>query len=824
MTISSSVNRSGPYNGNGVTTVFDYDFKIVNEDHLTVIKRSAAGVESVLTIDADYIVSDVGNANGGQIACTSAPASGETITILLNVPFTQETDLQNQGAYYAETVEAGFDLAAQRDLQLAERLDRAVTIPASADPAVLDGLIEDVLRLADSADNIDTVAGISGDVSTVAGIAANVSTVAGVAVSVQTVAGIAGDVSTVAGIAEDISAAVDNMAAIVDAPNQAAAAAVSAAAAATSEANAAASAASVDGGAAGLAVLRAEDTAALTTALAGAVDDSTLSNTSALYSRITYVKHIFDYFTDKSKIAAVVAGTSTDDHLIYLQAAADSGLTVIFPPYTFNVSAEVVIKDGTKFIGAGAFFKRRALYADNEGSHTTIKYIGAGGTNSCVVRVSAQAVGTKETDFTAPATDDLVAVTLRDIHVDCNNLAEYGWYMYRCGNTSDVNNITAERAKERGVVLMGIYAANWGRIGAYACEKHGVSVGEDIWSFGSESTVYEFVGTFDLCGNGTAGTYIKDDADHDLDGSGGVFTIGRGSDITIMSESNVGRAALIVPYTADTTTMYGPVIYRPRYIEGNGDGLFVEYRTGAGSMGHVIRDGYIHPGNGSTLASQDITIVAKSPGGVVQTNAGPTDPRHWLRLENLKGESSGASFAVKSNTTRYRMVDCAGGVTFSNKRPAPKRILGMSGAAISHTGDTSAFTFATVDVPSYCMGKNGALRITCLWSTTSSANNKTLAIKFGTSAGSGTTYMGPNVTTAVTTRTVTTIQNRNSELSQVGGVNNSVTFDGSSSSAAVTSSIDTRSASVISIMGTCANPADTITLEGYMVELISDIE
>jgi hypothetical protein len=72
---------------------------------------------------------------------------------LRKVPFTQETDLENQGAYYAETVEAAFDLAAMRDQQLSERVGRAVVIPPSADPSDLDDLVANVLRLKNSADS-----------------------------------------------------------------------------------------------------------------------------------------------------------------------------------------------------------------------------------------------------------------------------------------------------------------------------------------------------------------------------------------------------------------------------------------------------------------------------------------------------------------------------------------------------------------------------------------------------------------------------------------------------------------------------------------------
>ncbi|MEH2574426.1 hypothetical protein [Bradyrhizobium sp. AZCC 1708] len=147
MTIASEVSRSGPYTGNGVTTIFNYGFRILDEDHLKVI-RTQGGVETVLVIDTDYIVSDVGEAGGGQVALTIAPTAAQTITILRNVPFTQETDLENQGPYFAETIEASLDLSVMRDQQIEERLSRTIMVPASGagdyDP---DQLINDVLNV-----------------------------------------------------------------------------------------------------------------------------------------------------------------------------------------------------------------------------------------------------------------------------------------------------------------------------------------------------------------------------------------------------------------------------------------------------------------------------------------------------------------------------------------------------------------------------------------------------------------------------------------------------------------------------------------------------
>lgn len=181
MTVASETNRSGPYSGNGVTTVFAYGFRIVDQSHLQVIRTDATGDETTLALLTDYTVSGVGSAGGGSIILTTALPSGSTVTILRNIPFTQETDLENQGAYYAQTVEDALDLAVMRDQQLAEKLNRAVLVPATeTDPtgALASQLAADITRLADSADNIDTVADSIADVNTVADNVADLNTVA----------------------------------------------------------------------------------------------------------------------------------------------------------------------------------------------------------------------------------------------------------------------------------------------------------------------------------------------------------------------------------------------------------------------------------------------------------------------------------------------------------------------------------------------------------------------------------------------------------------------------------------------------------------------
>jgi len=171
MTVSSEARRSGPYNGNGVTKSFPYEFRIKDAGHVKVIQTDSRGAETVLALNVSYAVSGVGSATGGDVTLSVAPAVGERITIVRNVPFVQEMDLENQGAFFSETIEDALDLGVMRDQQLSERLDRAVTIPASANPEALARLIGDVVRLGGSADQINALAGIAGEIETLASVA-----------------------------------------------------------------------------------------------------------------------------------------------------------------------------------------------------------------------------------------------------------------------------------------------------------------------------------------------------------------------------------------------------------------------------------------------------------------------------------------------------------------------------------------------------------------------------------------------------------------------------------------------------------------------------
>lgn len=120
MTVSTVVNHE-QYTGNGVTTVFPYRFRILKTSHMVVTVSDTAGVLTTLINGTDYTITGVGLVTGGNVVLSSALADGWLISLDRDLPAVQETDLRNQGRFFAETHEDAFDyltMLVQRSLSL----------------------------------------------------------------------------------------------------------------------------------------------------------------------------------------------------------------------------------------------------------------------------------------------------------------------------------------------------------------------------------------------------------------------------------------------------------------------------------------------------------------------------------------------------------------------------------------------------------------------------------------------------------------------------------------------------------------------------------
>ena len=141
-------------------------------------------------------------------------------------------------------------------------------------------------------------------------------------------------------------------------------------------------------------------------------------------------------------------------------------------------------------------------------------------------------------------------------------------------------------------------------------------------------------------------------------------------------------------------------------------------------------------------------------------------------------------------------------------------VLARSAVAASGAADTNENTLATITVPAGALGSSGAVRISCLFSYTNSANNKTLRVKFG-----GTTYFSQVVTTTGLQSLTVGVSNRTS-ATQVGWFPLNPNPYNAQAGSAVTSSVDTSAAVTILITGQKATAGETLTLECYSVEIM----
>ncbi|EPF0249480.1 hypothetical protein ACSN43_001924 [Escherichia coli] len=108
MTVSTEVDHN-EYTGNGVTTTFPYTFRIFQKSDLVVQVVDLDENIAVLALDTDYAVTGAGGYSGGNVILSKALANGYQISISRELPVTQETDLRNQGKFFAEVHEDAFD-------------------------------------------------------------------------------------------------------------------------------------------------------------------------------------------------------------------------------------------------------------------------------------------------------------------------------------------------------------------------------------------------------------------------------------------------------------------------------------------------------------------------------------------------------------------------------------------------------------------------------------------------------------------------------------------------------------------------------------------
>ena len=132
MTISTTTIKNS-FSGDGSTTAFTYTFPINTTSEISVIERSALGIETIKaegTGSTNYGIADNGAA-GGTVTMVTAPADGTTLILRRNTDLTQETDYVANDPFPAETHEDALDKLQMQNQELQEQADRSFKVSRS---------------------------------------------------------------------------------------------------------------------------------------------------------------------------------------------------------------------------------------------------------------------------------------------------------------------------------------------------------------------------------------------------------------------------------------------------------------------------------------------------------------------------------------------------------------------------------------------------------------------------------------------------------------------------------------------------------------------
>lgn len=130
MTISSETTKQ-TFVGNGAQTVFGYTFLLPTTAQYALYYVDADGTIFPVA-QADYTLTGIGNPAGGNLTYTRGGSpidSGTSITLVRDIPYTQQTELTNQGAFYPNVVEGGMDRIVEQIQQLNTLMGLAFKAP-----------------------------------------------------------------------------------------------------------------------------------------------------------------------------------------------------------------------------------------------------------------------------------------------------------------------------------------------------------------------------------------------------------------------------------------------------------------------------------------------------------------------------------------------------------------------------------------------------------------------------------------------------------------------------------------------------------------------
>ena len=136
MTIETENRLAGPFESDGIQTIFPFKFRVFTREDIVVTVGDGdanAQTEIVLTLDNDYDVSFSDDMTEGNVILKSPIPAGKIIVITSAVSELQLVHLTNKGGMFPEVIEMALDRAVILIQQLRGYVDRSVRVPVTSD-------------------------------------------------------------------------------------------------------------------------------------------------------------------------------------------------------------------------------------------------------------------------------------------------------------------------------------------------------------------------------------------------------------------------------------------------------------------------------------------------------------------------------------------------------------------------------------------------------------------------------------------------------------------------------------------------------------------
>jgi hypothetical protein len=222
----------------------------------------------------------------------------------------------------------------------------------------------------------------------------------------------------------------------------------------------------------------------------------------------TYVPEFGALRTVQSKLREIVSildfgahsttevGYETFDSTAAIQAALNLGERVYAPSGIYRITAELVLKAGSRLIGDGAFSAWANSGVGNTVSplesysvgSTVILYDGVASPTACIIRASSAAVGIEPTNT---ETRNLINCGVSNVTLNGNGKAGIGLYVVRSLTNNNFDYVTVVRTTQHAFLVLIAFIGSVKCWCAYLNEGCGITIGMNTFSWASANVTVD---------------------------------------------------------------------------------------------------------------------------------------------------------------------------------------------------------------------------------------------------------------------------------------------------------------------------------------------